>query len=75
MKIEMKEFHQVILTKTYDVPDEDIIEEFGSLDAFYELDEDEQWEFFCDYDYDSDENWWTANKGGYDTEINILEDE
>ena len=74
MLIELKEFHNVTLTKTYDVPDEDIIEKFGSLEAFEELDEDEQWYFFSDYAYESEEDWWTVYKGGYDTEVNILEE-
>ena len=75
MKIKLTEYHQVHLYKTYDVPDEDIIEEFGSLEAFEELDEGEQMDFFMEYDYDSDEWWWTADKGGYDSDIEILEDE
>jgi hypothetical protein len=75
MKINLKEFHQVTLTKTYDVPDEDIIEEFGSLEAFEELEESEQWDFFSEYDYESEEDWWTVYKGGFDTEVEILEED
>jgi len=75
MIIKLNEFHNVTLTKTYDVPDEDIIENFGSLEAFKELEDDEQWQFFSEYDYESEEDWWQVYTGGFDTEVNILEDD
>lgn len=37
MKIARNERHTVISTLTYDVPDEEIIKEFGSLERFGEI--------------------------------------
>lgn len=37
MKIDRIEYHQVHSYMTYDIPDEDIIEIFGSVDRFKEI--------------------------------------
>ena len=37
MRFIKKEHHRMTSTFTYDIPDEDIIDRFGSLDRFHEL--------------------------------------
>lgn len=77
MIVKKVEYHQVNSEFTYDLDDEDIIEEFGSLEAFeeaYAEETDEFWEFVNQHDYDREDDWWTDRKGGYDVTWEIVED-
>ena len=69
--IEDIEYHRVNLTKRYELDEEDVIETFGSVEKFQELfdeQDDEALSYVYDGDYETDEDWWTANKGGYDVD-------
>jgi len=74
MRIQKIEYHQVNSYFTYEIDDEDIIAEFGSIEKFeeaYAEESDEFWEFVQDFDYDREDDWWTDRKGGYDVEWSI----
>ena len=74
MRIKKIEYHQVNSYFTYEIDDEDIIAEFGSIEKFeeaYAEESDEFWEFVQDFDYDREDDWWTDRKGGYDVEWSI----
>ena len=76
MRIQKIEYHQVNSYFTYDIDDEDIIAEFGSIEKFeeaYAEESDEFWEFVQDFDYDREDDWWTDRKGGYEVEWSIQE--
>jgi len=78
MIIEKREYHQMTSTFTYDVPEEEIIETFGSVESFmehYEEESDEFNEFMWDFDYDREDDLWTDRKGGYDVDWEIKDDE
>ena len=67
--IEDVEYHSVNLTKRYELDEDDVIETFGSVEKFQQLfdeGDDEAQSYVYDGDYESDEDWWTANKGGFD---------
>lgn len=67
--IEDIEYHSVNLTKRYELDEDDVIETFGSVEKFQELfdeGDDEAQSYVYNGDYESDEDWWTANKGGFD---------
>ena len=67
--VEDTEYHQVNLTKRYELDEEDVIKTFGSVEKFQELfdnGDEEAERYVYDGDYETDEDWWTANKGGYD---------
>ena len=67
--VENIEFHRVNLTKRYNLDEEDVIATFGSVEKFKELfdnGDEEAERYVYDGDYETDEDWWTANKGGYD---------
>ena len=67
--VEDTEYHQVNLTKRYELDEEDVIATFGSVEKFKELfdnGDEEAERYVYDGDYETDEDWWTANKGGYD---------
>jgi len=69
--IEDIEYHRVNLTKRYELDEKDVIETFGSVEKFQELfdeQDDEALSYVYDGDYETDEDWWTANKGGYDVD-------
>ena len=71
--IEDIEYHRVNLTKRYELDEEDVIETFGSVEKFQELfdeQDDEALSYVYDGDYETDEDWWTANKGGFDIDTN-----
>ena len=77
MIIEKREYHQMTSTFTYDVPEEEIINTFGSVESFmkhYERVSDEFFDFMCDFDYDREDDLWTDRKGGYEIDWEI-EDE
>lgn len=74
MRIQKIEYHQVNSYFTYEIDDEDIIAEFGSIEKFeeaYAEESDEFWEFVQDFDYDREDDWWTDRKGGYEVEWSI----
>jgi len=78
MIIEKREYHQMTSTFTYDVPEEEIIETFGSVESFmehYEEESDEFNEFMWDFDYAREDDLWTDRKGGYDVDWEIKDDE
>ena len=54
MKLKKTEIHQVIVTKHYEIDDEEIVEAFGSVDKFFEEmeDSDEWYDFMNEADYD-----------------------
>ena len=69
--IEDIEYHQVNLIKRYELDEEDVIATFGSVDKFKELfdnGDSEAEEYVYNGDYETVEDWWTANKGGYDVD-------
>ena len=71
--VEDVEYHRVNLTKRYELDEDDVIETFGSVEKFQELfdeGDDEAQSYVYDGDYESDEDWWTANKGGFDIDTN-----
>tara|TARA_B100000497_G_C7659038_1_gene396804 strand:- start:641 stop:874 length:234 start_codon:yes stop_codon:yes gene_type:complete len=77
MEIVKREYHQMTSTFTYDVPEEDIIETFGSMESFmenYAEESDLFWGFMCEFDYDREDDLWTDRKGGYDVEWEIADD-
>jgi hypothetical protein len=56
------------------VPEEEIVETFGSMEAFlehYEEESDEFYEFMNEYDYDREDDLWTDSKGGYEVDWEI----
>ena len=67
--VEDVEYHSVNLTKRYELDEDDVIAEFGSVENFQELfdngDEEAQ-AYVYNGDYETDEDWWTANKGGFE---------
>lgn len=76
MRIQKIEYHQVNSYFTYEIDDEDIIAEFGSIEKFeeaYAEESDDFWEFVSGFDYDREDDWWTDRKGGYDVEWSIPE--
>ena len=71
MSIEKVEYHTVHSHFTYDIPDEDIIAEFGSVEDFqkhFEEESDEFYEFVMEYGYDREDDWFSDRKGGYEVE-------
>lgn len=77
MEIVKREYHQMTSTFTYDVPEEDIIETFGSMESFmenYAEESDLFWGFMCEFDYDREDDLWTDRKGGYEVEWEIEND-
>lgn len=74
MRIIKREHHQVISYFTYEIPDDEIIDEFESIDNFQELlanDDFDAIDFINNYDYDREDDWWTDRKGGYDVDYEI----
>ena len=74
MRIQKIEYHQVNSYFTYEIDDEDIIAEFGSIEKFeeaYAEESDDFWEFVQDFDYNREDDWFSDRKGGYDVEWSI----
>lgn len=72
-----REYHQMTSTMTYDLNEDDIIDAFGSIDAFLEHfneESDKFQEFIQEHDYDREDDLWTDRKGGYEVDWEI-EDE
>jgi hypothetical protein len=77
MLIKKIEYHTVHSHFDYDIPDEDIIAEFGSVEKFEEAfadETDEFFEFVEDYGYDRDDDWFSDRKGGYEVEWSFVEE-
>mgnify|MGYP006408421631 FL=1 len=77
MIIEKVEYHTVHSHLTYDIPDEDIIAEFGSVEEFekhFEEESDEFYEFVMEYGYDREDDWFSDRKGGYEVEWSFVEE-
>ena len=76
MKLRKIEVHRVIVTKHFDIDDEEIIKVFGSIDKFFdEMEDTDQWcEFMSEADYDREENWISDNKGYTEESWEIDED-
>ena len=71
MIIKKVEYHTVHSHFTYDIDEEDIIAEFGSVEEFQKHFEDETDEFYVfvmDYGYDREDDWFSDRKGGYEVE-------
>ena len=77
MIIKKVEYHTVHSHFTYDIPDEDIIAEFGSVEEFekhFEEESDEFYEFVMEYGYDREDDWFSDRKGGYEVEWSFVEE-
>ena len=71
MIIKKVEYHTVHSHFDYDIPDEDIIAECGSVEDFqkhFEDETDEFYEFVMEYGYDREDDWFSDRKGGYEVE-------
>ena len=80
MKIRCVEVHTVLKNVVYDIPESELIDEFGSIDVCKEaIEEDsEQWQEYvsekmCDIDYEVKEDWVSERKGGYEVKWHIDE--
>ena len=77
MNIKKVEYHTVHSHFDYDIPDEDIIAEFGSVEEFqkhFEEESDEFYEFVMEYGYDREDDWFSDRKGGYEVEWSYVEE-
>ena len=76
MKLKKIEVHRVIVTKHFDIDDEEIIKVFGSIDKFFdEMEDTDQWyEFTNEADYEREENWISDSKGYTEESWEIDED-
>lgn len=77
MQIKRTEYHQMLSHFIYDIPEEDIIKEFGALDTFlaemYDV-TDEFYEFVNQYDYERIDDVLTDNKGNCDIDWDLNEE-
>ena len=75
MIVKQIEYHQMTSTLTYDIDNDLIIDEFGSLEQFEaEMAEgtDGFYEFInSGFDYDREDDIWTDRKGGYEVDYEI----
>jgi hypothetical protein len=75
MIIKKTEYHRVNSILTYEVDEEEIVEQFGSVEEFvenhYATESDEFWDFMMGFDYDREDDWWSDRKGGYEVEWEI----
>ena len=77
MLIKIVESHTVHSHFDYDIPDEEIIAEFGSVEEFekhFEEESDEFYEFVMEYGYDREDDWFSDRKGGYEVEWSFVEE-
>lgn len=77
MRIQKVEYHQMSSYFTYDIDEETIVEDWGSVDEFlkhFEEESDEFYEYMSNCDYDREDDLWTDRKGGYDIEWSIEEE-
>ena len=77
MLIKKVEYHTVHSHFDYDIPDEDIIAEFGSVEEFekhFEEESDAFYEFVMEYGYDREDDWFSDRKGGYEIEWSLVDE-
>jgi succinate dehydrogenase flavin-adding protein (antitoxin of CptAB toxin-antitoxin module) len=77
MKIIKKEYHTVVSEFTYELDDDEIIEQFESVENFKALLDEDDWDvidFINQSDYERYDDWVTDRKGGYEVTYEI-EDE
>lgn len=77
MLIKKVEYHTVHSHFDYDIPDEDIIAEFGNVEEFkthFEEESDAFYEFVMEYGYDREDDWFSDRKGGYEVEWSYVEE-
>lgn len=77
MKIIKKEYHTVVSEFTYELDDDEIIEQFESIENFKALLDEDDWDvidFINQSDYERYDDWVTDRKGGYEVTYEI-EDE
>jgi succinate dehydrogenase flavin-adding protein (antitoxin of CptAB toxin-antitoxin module) len=77
MKIIKKEYHTVVSEFTYELDDDEIIEQFESVENFKALLDEDDWDvidFINQSDYERYDDWVTDRKGGYEITYEI-EDE
>jgi hypothetical protein len=81
-----REYHSVTSEFTYQIPIDDILEEFDNVETFkkaanqkyndFGYDENLEWkfiEFINNYDYDREDDWVSDRKGGCDVDFEIKE--
>ena len=75
MIINQIEYHQMTSTLTYDIDNDIIIDEFGTLEQFEAEMAEETDKFFefmnSGFDYDREDDIWTERKGGYEVDFEI----
>lgn len=77
MKIIKKEYHTVVSEFTYELDDDEIIEQFESVENFKALLDEDDWDvidFINQSDYERYDDWVTDRRGGYEVTYEI-EDE
>jgi hypothetical protein len=77
MKVIKKEYHTVISEFTYELDDDEIIEQFESLENFKALLDEDDWDvidFINQSDYERYDDWVSDRKGGYEVTYEV-EDE
>ena len=77
MKIIKREYHTVVSEFTYELDDDEIIEQFESVENFKALLDEDDWDvidFINQSDYERYDDWVTDRKGGYEITYEI-EDE
>lgn len=75
MIVKQIEYHQMTSTLTYDIDNDIIIDEFGTLEQF-EAEMAEETDKFFDFinsglNYDREDDIWTERKGGYEVDFEI----
>lgn len=76
MKIIKKEYHTVVSEFTYELDDDEIIEQFESVENFKELLDEDDWDaidFINQSDYERYDDWVSDRKGGYEVTYEIEE--
>lgn len=74
MKIIKKEYHTVVSEFTYELDDDEIIEQFESVENFKALLDEDDWDvidFINQSDYERYDDWVTDRKGGYEVTYEI----
>ena len=76
MKIIKKEYHTVVSEFTYELDDDEIIEQFESVENFKALLDEDDWDvidFINQSDYERYDDWVTDRKGGYEVTYEVEE--
>jgi len=74
MKIIKKEYHTVVSEFTYELDDDEIIEQFESVENFKALLDEDDWDvidFINQSDYERYDDWISDRKGGYEVTYEI----